>query len=166
MPFARALLGATAVLVLAACNETVKPKTTDRAAARVNGAEVALRPSAEALERAIDQEVIVQRALADGIDRDPEVANRLEAARRQVLTQAWFDRVGAGVAEVGDAEIREFRAHHPQILPGMDHAQAAPLIRKYLARQKRSQIAQAEVRKLRGAARIEYVNPPAIAGLF
>ena len=166
MPFARALLGATAVLALAACNETVKPKTTDRAGARVNGTEVALRPSVEALERAIDQEVIVQHAVADGLDRDPEVANRLEAARRQVLTQAWFDRVGASVSEVSDAEIREFRASHPQILPGMDHERAAPLIRKYLARQKRSQIAQAEVRKLRSAARIEYVNPPAIAGLF
>jgi peptidyl-prolyl cis-trans isomerase C len=121
------LMAATLPLVLVACNETVKPKTTDRAGARVNGSEVGQRHTAYALERAIDQEVIVQRALAEGLDRDPDVAQRLEAARRAVITQAWFDRLAAsgGAAD-----------------------------------------AQERVRALRREARIEYVNPPAVASLF
>jgi hypothetical protein len=127
MRFARALLGATAVLALAACNETAKPKTARDAAARVNGAAVPQRPTASALERAIDQEVIVQRALAEGLDRDPSVARDLEAARRAVITQAWFDRLAAS----GGATD-----------------------------------AQERVRALRREARIEYVNPPAVASLF
>ena len=165
MALSRAILCACSLLALAACNETAKPKTADGAGARVNGAAVPQRPTVQALERAIDQEVIVQHAMADGLDRQPEVAHRLEAARRQVLTQAWFDRVAAK-SEPSDEEARAFHASHPQILPGMAQDQALPLIRKYLAQQRRGEKAQAEVQKLRSAARIEYLNPPTIASVF
>lgn len=165
----RAIACATVLLALAACGrEPPKPKTGAGAGAavRVNGAEVPERPTAYALERAIDQEVVVQRAMADGLDREPEVAVKLEQARRQVLTQAWFDRVAATQSPVTDDDVRAFRASHPHLLRGMANEEAAPLIRQFLAKQRRGQLAQAEVQKLRSAARIEYLNPPAVAGLF
>jgi hypothetical protein len=58
MVFPRVLMAATASLVLAACNETVKPKTTDRAGARMNGAEVPQRPTARAPGSSLDQEQV------------------------------------------------------------------------------------------------------------
>jgi hypothetical protein len=168
MAFSRAIACATVLLALAACDrEPPKPKVgTGAAAARVNGAEVPHRPDAYALERAIDQEVIVQQAVAEGLDREPAIADKLEAARRQVLAQAWFDRLAQSGKPVTDDDVAAFRASHPHLLPGMSNEEAAPLIRKYLARQQRGQLAQAEVQKLRSAARIEYLNPPAVAGLF
>jgi hypothetical protein len=163
-----ALCCATAALVLAACDrEPPKPKvgTGGAVAARVNGNAVAPHASQYALERAIDQEVIVQRAVADGLDREPHVASRLEAARRQVLTQAWFDRFTEAAGEPSAEDVTAFRASHPQVLPNMPAEQAEPLIRKHLARQRGLEAARAEVERLRREARIEYANP-AIAGVF
>lgn len=165
----RALCCATLALALAACDrEPPKPKTGPggAVAARVNGSAVGGgHASASALELAIDQEVIVQRAVADGLDREPQVAGRLEAARRQVLTQAWIERVAAAAGEPSAQDVREFRSSHPQILPNMPAEKAEPLIRRYLARQRGLEAARAEVQRLRREARIEYANP-AIAGVF
>ena len=164
----RALCCAMTALVLAACDrEPPKPKVGLDApvAARVNGSAVSQHANSQALERAIDQEVIVQRAVADGLDREPQVASRLEAARRQVLTQAWIDRVAEKAGEPSVEDVTAFRASHPQILPHMPAEQAEPLIRKYIARQRGLEAAHAEVLRLRREARIEYANP-AIAGVF
>ena len=168
MPLPRALSCATLVLALAACDrEPPKPKVAldGSVAARVNGSAIVGHANAHALERAIDQEVIVQRAMADGLEREPQVAGRLEAARRQVLTQAWIDRVAARAAEPSSAEVEAFRTSHPQVLPNMPAELAEPLIRKYLARQRGLEAARTEVERLRREARIEYANP-AIAGVF
>ena len=164
----RALSCAMIALALAACDrEPPKPKVGlgGAVAARVNGSAVAEHASSTALERAIDQEVIVQSAVAGGLDREPQVAGRLEAARRQVLTQAWIDRVASRADEPSPEDVRAFRASHPQILPNMPAEQADPLIRKYLTRQRGLEAARAEVQRLRREARIEYANP-AIAGVF
>lgn len=164
----RAFSCATLALALAACDrEPPKPKVGlgGPVAARVNGSAVAQHPNVTALERAIDQEVIIQRAMADGLDREPQVADRLEAARRQVLTQAWIDRIASKAGEPSSEDVRAFRASNPQILPTMPAEQAEPLIRRYLARQRGLEAARAEVQRLRREARIEYANP-AIAGVF
>jgi len=61
------------------------------------------RASREALERIIDQELLAQEARKAGLERDPRVAEAIEAARRRVLAQAWLERAAAG----SDREMRE-----------------------------------------------------------
>ena len=84
--------------------------------AKVNGLEIsaAEAPTAQALERVIDRELLVQKALEAGLERDPRVAARAEAARRRVLAQAWLERL-QGEARPAREEVREFYAQNPAL---------------------------------------------------
>jgi EpsD family peptidyl-prolyl cis-trans isomerase len=115
---------AVAVAAAAACNRTEDPGV----AARVNGHELALtrlselmpagerarEATARALEKAVDQELLVQGALDKKLDRDPRVAQAIEAARRQILAQAYVDRVVAPAAATRE-EIRQFYERNPAL---------------------------------------------------
>jgi hypothetical protein len=97
-------------------------------AARVNGAEIALRHArsaaaggsapapapVHALERVIDRELLAQQAVNAGLERDPAVREAVDAARRQILAQAWLDKVAAGKSVSRD-EIRSFYAENPAL---------------------------------------------------
>jgi EpsD family peptidyl-prolyl cis-trans isomerase len=67
----------------------------------------------EALEKVIDRELLVQRALALGLDRDPKVASSIDAARRQVLAQAYMDELSP--AAVSREEVHAFYADNPPL---------------------------------------------------
>ncbi|TAK84967.1 MAG: peptidyl-prolyl cis-trans isomerase, EpsD family [Betaproteobacteria bacterium] len=85
-------------------------------AAKVNGAEILVRQvntaggatGAQALEKIIDRELLAQKALAAGLDRDPAVAQAIDHARRQVLAQAWIERAAGAAAKPSAEEIRAF----------------------------------------------------------
>jgi EpsD family peptidyl-prolyl cis-trans isomerase len=94
-------------------------------AARVNGAEISLhatRPgagagAAQALERVIDRELLVQKALAARLDRDPQVVESIENARRQVLAQAYLERNLSAAAGAGSSrdEVQSFYRENPAL---------------------------------------------------
>ena len=63
----------------------------------------------------IDQELLVQQALEHKLDRDPEVLGTLEAARRQVLAQAYVQRVLGPQAKPTDQEIKQYYADNPAL---------------------------------------------------
>lgn len=69
----------------------------------------------EVLERLIDQELAVQLAREAKLDRDAEVLQRLDAARRDVLSRAWFERVAAQVSKPDAAEVARFFDEHPAL---------------------------------------------------
>jgi EpsD family peptidyl-prolyl cis-trans isomerase len=108
---------ALALLALsqAAC-ERAEANRGAQLAARVNGAEILVRQvnsaggasASQALERIIDRELLVQKALAADLDREPAVAQALDAARRQVLAQAWIERAAAAAAKPSAEEVRAF----------------------------------------------------------
>jgi EpsD family peptidyl-prolyl cis-trans isomerase len=86
-----------------------------RVAARVNGAEILMHQvksaggsAAPALEKIIDRELLVQQALAAGLERDPQVAHAIDQARRQVLAQAWVARAAGAAAKPAAEEIQAF----------------------------------------------------------
>lgn len=72
-------------------------------------------PDGAALERLIDQELMVQRARERRLDRDPRVLQSFEAAQREILARAYLEQVTAQIAPPGDAEIAAFYAANPEL---------------------------------------------------
>lgn len=85
--------------------------------AKVNGIEISARgvPGAQALEKIIDRELLVQKALAAGLDRDPLVMQAIDDARRQLLAQAYLERAAVAMPRSTPEEIRAFYADNPAL---------------------------------------------------
>lgn len=126
-------LGVLSLALLAGCGEKPTSKSATQVAARVDGSEISVhqinfalqqaRPAPEqikqatgqVLERLIDQEVVVQKALQQKLDRDPQVMQQIEAARREVLQRAYAERVAAEAAKPNDLQIKDYYAKHPEL---------------------------------------------------
>jgi EpsD family peptidyl-prolyl cis-trans isomerase len=96
-------------LLLAGCHPA-EANRQGQVVARVNGVEISALHAAtpQALESVIDRELLVQKALEAGLERDPQVAQSIEHARRQVLAQAWVERSAGAAAQASPEEVRRF----------------------------------------------------------
>ena len=91
--------------------------------ARVNGVEISaheIRTNgaatvAQAVEKVIDRELLVQKALEAGLERDALVKDSIDNARRQVLAQAYLDRTASGATRPSREEVRAFYAENPAL---------------------------------------------------
>ncbi len=82
---------------------------------QLSGAGSAASPSsAQALEKIIDRELLVQKALQAKLDRDPQVLQAIESSRRQLLAQAYLDRAGAAAKSTPE-EVSAFYAENPAL---------------------------------------------------
>lgn len=88
--------------------------------ARVNGVEISARQLgpgaagiAQALEKVIDRELLVQKALEAGLERDPQVVSQIDNARREVLAQAWIERAARAASKPSRDEVRAFYVENP-----------------------------------------------------
>ena len=112
-------LAALALLAaLAGCERASAFKPgTQLVLAKVNGVEISARDSSgtQALEKIIDRELLVQKALAAGLDRDPQVAQQIDHARRSLLAQAYLDRAAATLPRSTPEEVRAFYAENPAL---------------------------------------------------
>ncbi|MFZ5820055.1 MAG: EpsD family peptidyl-prolyl cis-trans isomerase, partial [Chloroflexota bacterium] len=109
-------------------------KPASQVVAKVNGTELTVHQVNFALQRIpnlnpeqskaaslqvarnlVDQELAVQQALADKLDRDATVMQALDAARRQILAEAWMNRKVGAPAEPTDAEVQEYFKAHPEL---------------------------------------------------
>lgn len=114
------------LLIPAACERAAADRPATQLVARVNGAEISVEAArgaapgsaAQALEKVIERELLVQKALAAKLDRDPDVARAIEEARRQVLAQAWLERAAssaAGGTRPEDDEVSAFYQDNPAL---------------------------------------------------
>jgi EpsD family peptidyl-prolyl cis-trans isomerase len=129
-------LAAVAVLscaaLLAGCGD--KKERASQTAAKVNKEEITvheinfvlqqqrnLRPeqaeaaSRQILERLIDQQLALQKANEQKLDRDPRVLQALEAARREILARAYLEKVGEAAAKPTPEEIKKYYADKPAL---------------------------------------------------
>ena len=122
------------VLLLAACGGDDKKKPASQVAAKVNREEISVhqinavlsragrlspeqteKASREVLEKLIDQELAVQKAIEKKVDRDPNVLQSIEAGRRQILAQAYLDQVAGSAAKPSQDDIRSYFEKHPEL---------------------------------------------------
>lgn len=128
------LVLAVATLALAACGDSKKEKPATQTAARVNKEEITvhqinyvlsqqrnLAPAQAAsagkqvLERLIDQELALQKAAEQKLDRDPRVTQQVEAARREIISRAYVERIGAGAPKPTPEEVKKYYDEHPAL---------------------------------------------------
>jgi EpsD family peptidyl-prolyl cis-trans isomerase len=109
-------------------------KAPTQVAAKVNGTELTVHQVNYALQRIpnldkdqskaaslrvvknlVDQEVLVQKATEDRLDRDPAVVQAMDAARRQILAEAYMSRKLGTPAEPSDAEVTDYFNQNPEL---------------------------------------------------
>ncbi len=77
--------------------------------------EMAASASVQVLERLIDQELAIQKAQEQKIDRDPKVVQQMESARREIISRAYIDKVGSGAPKPTPAEIKAYYDSKPNL---------------------------------------------------
>jgi EpsD family peptidyl-prolyl cis-trans isomerase len=122
------------VLSLTACGEEDKKKPASQVAAKVNKEEISVHQinavlaragnlsaeqtalaSREVLEKLIDQELLVQKALEKKLDREPNIMQAIEAGRRQVLSQAYLEQATSSAAKPTAEEVKAYFEKHPEL---------------------------------------------------
>ena len=125
-------LSAAAVL-LVGCGEK-KEKAASQTAVKVDKEEITvhqinfvlqqqrgLRPeqtdaaSKQILERLIDQQLALGKAEELKVDRDPRVVQALEAARREIVSRAYLEKVGEAAAKPTAEEIKKYYDEKPAL---------------------------------------------------
>jgi EpsD family peptidyl-prolyl cis-trans isomerase len=122
---------ALVALVLAACGGS-KGEQTSQVVAKVDDSEITVSQLSEALaargadaatpdvtrqavDSLINEQLLVQGALNNKLDRDPAVVQALERTRRQVLARAYLERMVFPRDEIGAAEQIEYYKQHPAL---------------------------------------------------
>ena len=123
----------TAAVLLVACGDK-KDKPASQTAAKVNKDEITvhqinfvlqqqrgLRPeqadaaSKQILDRLIDQQLALQKADDQKIDRDPRVVQQLEAARREIVARAYLEKLGEAAPKPAPEEIKKYYDDKPAL---------------------------------------------------
>jgi EpsD family peptidyl-prolyl cis-trans isomerase len=130
------VLAIAVALTLAGCGDKKedKDKAATQVAAKVNKDEItvhqlnfelskmgnlspeqAKQAANQVLKSMVDQQLLVQKAVEDKVDRDPQVVQSLEAARRQILAQALIQKLTANQAKPSDTELADYYAKNPAL---------------------------------------------------
>ena len=136
--FKKVYLPLLVAMLAAGCGDkdeaATEEKVPTQVAAKVNGTELTVHQVNYALQRIpnldkdqteaatlqavrnlVDQELLLQKALSDKLDRDPMVVQALDASRRQILAEAYMSRKLGTPAEPSDAEVTEYFNQHPEL---------------------------------------------------
>ncbi|MGZ5894342.1 MAG: EpsD family peptidyl-prolyl cis-trans isomerase, partial [Caldimonas sp.] len=124
---------AVAAALLGGCGDK-KDKASSQTAAKVNKEEItvhqinlmlsrqrglapaqAASASAQILEGLIDQELAVQKAADQKLDRDPRVMQLLDANRREIIARSYLEKIGEGAPKPTPAEVSAYYEAHPAL---------------------------------------------------
>jgi EpsD family peptidyl-prolyl cis-trans isomerase len=143
MPFERSITSVVPRSVLTACVHlavagavagcSAKENSSTQTAARVNKEEITVHQidaqlsqqnvksdqvqeaERQILERLINRELAVQKAMDLKLDRDPKVVQAIDSARQDIIARAYADKLGEGAAKPTAAEIKKYYDEHPAL---------------------------------------------------
>jgi len=131
-----AVVAIASLVLLAGCGDKKKDKDkpASQTAAKVNKEEItvhqinyvlqqqrglapeqAASASKQILERLVDQELALQKAQDQKLDREPRVVQQLDAARREIIARAYVEKIGSGAPKPSPAEIKTYYDAHPAL---------------------------------------------------
>ena len=122
------------VTLTAACGKSEDKKVSSQVAAKVNSDEISVHQinymlaragnippdqakvaSGQALEKMIDQQLLMQKAVETKLDRDPQIVQALENARKQILSQAYVEKTMSGAVKSTPEEVSDFYVKNPAL---------------------------------------------------
>lgn len=129
------VLGVVMAIFLIGCSDGTETKKNSQVIAKVNDTELTVhqlnyelgllgqaaaqnadKVAAETLENLVNQQIVMQKAITEKLDRDPQVMQALERARRQVLGQAYMGKVaGRDTNPPSKQEISDYYNQHPEL---------------------------------------------------
>ncbi|GBL45114.1 hypothetical protein SFMTTN_0918 [Sulfuriferula multivorans] len=77
--------------------------------------EQAKQAAAEVLHGLVDQQLLIEQAKKDKLDRNPQVVAAYESAHAQILTQAYLDQELSKLPKPTDQEIKDYYTQHPEL---------------------------------------------------
>ena len=136
-------VAALAVAVLTACGGGSggggEEKKATQVAAKVNGDEVTVHQinaalprmnnpteaqvkvaTKQVLDRLIDQQLFIQKAVENKLDRDPQVMTAIENARREILARAYVERVMTGLRGLTALRAGALKHYYANVRPKRD----------------------------------------------
>lgn len=133
--FSSLLVVSLVSVMLAGCGDQSADKEKGtQVAAKVNGDEITvhqinqllsraqnLKPeqvkeaSADVLRGLVDQQLLIEQAKKNKLDRNPQVVAAFESSHRQILSQAYLDQELSKLPQPTDQEIQEYYAQHPEL---------------------------------------------------
>jgi len=134
-PLPRLVYACSIALVLTTgCSKSEEKKPTTQVVARVNGTEITVHQvnfalsragnippdqvknaSHQVLEKLVDQQVLVQKAVEKKLDRDPRVIQAIDAAKQQILSQAFLEQEASAVPKSSAQDVASFYGKHPEL---------------------------------------------------
>jgi EpsD family peptidyl-prolyl cis-trans isomerase len=128
------LLALLPLVLLTACGDKKGSHAETQVAAKVNGDEISVHQinfaisrlgpvqkgkevegGKQVLKELVDQQVLVQQAIEKKLDRNPNVLQAIEAAKRQILAQAFLEEVLQKLVKPTDAEIHDYYVKEPDL---------------------------------------------------
>lgn len=119
---------------LSACDNKNKEGGETQVVAKVDGHEISVHQINHAMARLgnipkgkeddaakqvlkglVDQQILVKLAVDKKLDRDPNVLQAIEAAKRQVLAQASLEQMAQQLTKPTDAEIHDYYVKSPEL---------------------------------------------------
>lgn len=122
------------IVALSACGKSEDKKSLGQVAAKVDGTEISLlqinqvmrsaknvtsenAPAMrqQVLEKLIDQQIVVDKALKENLDRTPDVMIAIESAKKDILARAYLQKMVSSGVKVTDLEVKKYYDEHPEL---------------------------------------------------
>jgi len=110
--------------LLAGCEAGSASSPASQVAARIDGDVIRVQDvnaardagtRREALDRLIDQQLALRRALEQRLDREPAVVQALETCRAEILARAYLQQMAQGQPPPSPQEVRAYYVAHPEL---------------------------------------------------
>lgn len=69
----------------------------------------------EILNKLVDQQIAVNKAVEQKLDRNPEVMMAIESARREIIARAYLEKFAAGLTKPSPDDIKAYYNEHPEL---------------------------------------------------
>ncbi|MGL6069664.1 EpsD family peptidyl-prolyl cis-trans isomerase [Craterilacuibacter sp.] len=121
------------VLAITACSNG-DDVPVSQLAAQVNGSEITVHqlntamqsmsypPGSDAktvqkqvLDHLVEQRLLIDKAIEEKLDRDPQVMMAMENARNEVLARSWLERAAGAQVKPGKEDAQEYYKQHPEL---------------------------------------------------